>query len=562
MTVFGRPALLITTCTLFCAGAAASAAQEGATSPPVTRVRGVIQEDQTWSGTVIVTDDVTIDGATVTVRAGTIVEFADSHERHAPTLAVGGWNERFGGYLKILGEADKPVIFRTREGTNPGHMIVNVRSETTSVPFQPGDAKEKPPPPKEVPGRVNWKHVRFEGLGDLESRQMMNKEVMVARPSVTFKAVGGPHTLSLAHCTFDHSTRLCISAADGCRIDLHDNQFTNETERVALEIGGILGQAPPEVASVSRNTLSSAIDLALLPVHLTDNVVIGVNAAVAVNASPGSDVRVRGNYVHNTSEDDDGRYCLNCEYADARIENNVFRGGSMCVLNGSRTMTGNVIIGAPRLENKISRSSKTHRLVASLPRGSKFERNLLLGPAFSLLAPQPRLIPRRGEDKPSSPGEPTTIRNNLLDGLGASKRAIHLGAAGLESQPIRILDNVFLRTDTVVFIEEDSSGQAMEFGKNAAAPPPARVIDRAGARDAGGGSSLSVVVNDLPSLHLVAIPPERIPDFASDVQSGKVTTEMLRTKLFEMYRPRAESPLIVHTDGGVSTLGPGAESHP
>ncbi|MCZ6816513.1 MAG: hypothetical protein O7F76_07400 [Planctomycetota bacterium] len=581
MSTLCRVVLSIAIGTLVCTWAASVPAQEGDSSASVRRVRGIIQKDETWSGTVIVTDDLTIDGAKVTILPGTIVEFADRRKRHGPTLTVGGWNKGFRGYLEILSEPDRPVVFRTRAGSQPGRLVVNVRGETTSASFHSKNPREKPPPPKKTPGRVVWEHVRFEGLGEVESKQVMKKQILVARPAITFKVAGGAHTLSLTHCTFDRSTRVKISAADGSRISLLDNLFTNETERVALEIAGVRGQPPPDLALVSRNRFSCAISLESISVQLTDNILIGPYVAVAVNALPKSDVRITGNYVHNTSMNDDGRYALNCEYAGAVIENNIFRGGSTCVLNGSRLMTGNVMIGAPRLEVEITlptiktptngassknnprtprtvlRSSKTHRLVAALPSGSLFERNLLLGPAHSLLAPQPRLVPRDGEDRTPHHKQATILRNNLLDGFGASNRGIHLGSAGRRAQPIGIHGNVFLRINSVVLVEDDGNGATIEFGVNAAAPPPARVIHRVGSKDAADGPGLTIVEKDVASFYLVGIPPERVPDFDADIQSGKLTTGTLRNRLFESYRPREGSPLIVKHNGAKSTLGPG-----
>lgn len=558
MLVFGRAVLSFATFTLVCTWAAPVAAQEGESSSSVKRVRGIIQADETWSGTVIVTDDLTIDGATVTILPGTIVEFADRRDGHGSTLAVGGWNERFRGNLEILSKRDRPVVFRTAAGSQPGRLVVNVRSETTSAPFHAEDPHKKPPPPKKTPGHVVWEHVRFEGLGDVESKEVMNQQVTVARPSVTFKVAGGPHTLSLAHCTFDRSTRMRVSAADGSRVSVLDNLFTNPSERIALEIAGILGQPPPEVASVSRNRFSCAIELASIPVQLTDNILIGSDVAVAVQATKKMDVRIAGNYVHNTCKHDDGRYALNCEYADAVIEDNIIRGGSTCVLNGSRAMRGNVFIGAPRLESKILRTSMSHRLVAALPQGSLFERNLLLGPAHSLIAPQPGLLSRNRNDETAVDKQATILRNNLLDGFGSSSRGIHLEPSGRRGKPIQIDGNVFLRMNSMVLVEDDGNGMAMEFGANAAAPPPTRVIDRAGSKGADDKTSLTVLEKDVASLYLVGIPPERVPDFDADIQSGKLTADTLRKQLFESYRPREGSPLIVKLGGTKSVLGPGS----
>ena len=80
---------------------------------------------------------------------------------------------------------------------------------------------------------------------------------------------------------------------------------------------------------------------------------------------------------------------------------------------------------------------------------------------------------------------------------------------------------------------------------------------RVGSKDAADGPGLTIVEKDVASFYLVGIPPERVPDFDADIQSGKLTTDTLRNRLFESYRPREGSPLIVKHNGVKSTLGPG-----
>jgi hypothetical protein len=54
----------------------------------VARVRGVIDKNTTWSGRVLLTDDVAIQGAAVSVEPGTIVEFAGEVRGRGPILSV------------------------------------------------------------------------------------------------------------------------------------------------------------------------------------------------------------------------------------------------------------------------------------------------------------------------------------------------------------------------------------------------------------------------------------------------------------------------------------------
>ena len=68
---------------------------------------------------------------------------------------------------------------------------------------------------------------------------------------------------------------------------------------------------------------------------VTGNVLIGANAAIAIKPRTAIDAVIEGNYVHNTTADDSGRHCLDCRNPAVRVVDNVFRGGSVCVLNGT-----------------------------------------------------------------------------------------------------------------------------------------------------------------------------------------------------------------------------------
>lgn len=517
----------------------------------VRRVRGVIDKNQFWSGTIVITDDLTIDEATVTVDAGTVVEFAVSRPNHEPVLTIGG-PDTTRGEMRILASADRPVVFRTRPGTHAGRLVVNVRSRIES----PAPNRRHP---TTVPGairrlaNVTWKHVRFENLGVVQSRRLLGKEVAVARPCLTFHVLGGAHTLSLAHCVFDGSTRVGISAADGAHITLTENRFTNPRERLGLDVAGTPGQPPPGEIVIDGNTLPVAIRVSDAPVRLTGNRLIGDEAALIVTGAA-RPVRIDGNYIHNTTKDDDGRYCLTCENPEARIEDNILRGGTACVLDGSRHMSGNVLIAAPSLNSTVSRGAKTHQLVSTLPDGALFEQNLMLGPAFALLGPEPSTSPRSDSTQPNTSG--VRIRHNLFDGFAASHRAIHLGRPGRIAGAVEISDNVFLRLDTIVFIENPAQRRAaLRLVTNAAAPEPTHVIARVGAHGPDDRTGMPVVAQDVASLYLEGIPPSRVPDFDDDLRSGKMTVRQLRLRLFASYRPRAGSPLI-GAGQTRSTLGP------
>ena len=251
--------------------------------------------------------------------------------------------------------------------------------------------------------------------------------------------------------------------------------------------------------------------------------------------------RIVGNFIHNTTPKDDGRYCLDCENPDALIENNILRGATSCVLNGSRRMSGNVLIAAPNLDNPLSPAAKTHQLVAALPPGAVFEKNLLLGPAYTLLIPQPRLTAPRTAPKASA-GSEIIIRHNLFDGFRSTGRAIHLGRPDRGVAPVRAVNNVFLRCRAIVVNDGRSGGTARHvFSGNAAAPPPRAA---AAGNEAAIDEGLVITAPDVRGLKLSAPPADRIEDFDGDLRTGRRTVADIRQRLFEAYRPRAGSPLV------------------
>lgn len=523
----------------FCVGASACLAQTAPSTGAVRRLRGVIDKDQRWSGTIVLTDDVTVDGARITIAAGTIVEFAVSRQGHHPQLVVGG-PASAGGGISIEATTDRPVVFRSRGETNAGRLVVHIRQRIVS------GAGESPTEgavadPARARGILAWRHVRFEGLGHRQKRRALDRDVSVATPAITFHVAGGGQHVSMTDCVFQTSTRVSILAADGSRVVLRNNRFEAPRERLDLEVAGVIGQPAPAMVTIADNHLTAGIDVAGAPVALTGNILIGKDAAIVVRDDTSSKTRIVGNYVHNTTRDDDGRYCLNCENPAAVIEDNVLRGGTTCVLNGSRSMSGNVLIAAPRLQSPLSKSAKTHQLVAALPGGARFERNLLLGPAYSLLIPQPRVAGRRARPEASN-ATIVSISHNLFDGFGATGRAILLDRSGRAAVAVRIINNVFLRCPAVVVSDGSKVGpMRLESAGNAATPRPRRPAEGAGGADRSG---LAVVTDDMADLRLSATPPERLPDFDADILSGKVTVSELRRRLFEAYRPRSGSPLL------------------
>jgi hypothetical protein len=508
----------------------------------IQRLRGVVDQDQTWSGLVIITDDLVIQDATVTVAAGTEVEFAHHVSGSHPTLTVGAV-VRSGGHLRLLATAEQPITFRTRPGTNPGRLVINVRSRIIPTKLVGSDPLELTPADY-VPDDVAWQHVRFENLGHLRRRRRGEKAALVAEPAVTFNLIGAAHTLGVANCTFDHTTRFLVRAADGAKITILANQFDHPTERVSVELFGHEGAAPVGPVVITRNVLAAALHLHAAPATIADNVLIGLDAAMVIEEDSSSETMIARNYIHNTTEEDNGRYCLRCDNPAAAIEDNIFRGGTTCVWTGSRQMTGNVFIAASNLTSRFVKNARTHQLIHSLPSGAQFERNLLLGPAYSLLMPQPASA-RRGQEQ--DPGT-TVIRNNLFDGFADSNRAIHLNPLGCGPVSVSVVNNLFLRIGTLVYDEGRTADTLTYADHNAVAPPAARAFDQV--KVAGtiqgepGWAAKDVQAEDTFSLALTGSLLRRVPDYDPEILARKIGVGQIRQQLFDAYRPLAHSPLV------------------
>lgn len=508
----------------------------------VLRLRGIIDKDQQWSGRILITDDLTIQSGKVTVAAGTIVEFAQKEPGRHPTLTVGS-ADRAAGQLDPQGTAEKPVVFRTMPDTNPGRLAVNVHSRIV-LAERSGAGAAQPSGGSRVPNDLTWQHVRFENLGRVTTKREGRQSARVPEAAVTINVLGGAHVLSVVECTFDDCTRLVVRAGDGAQVTIVGNRFSMPKERASVEVFGREGTQPAAAIAVNRNVGGAGLCVRSAPAMILDNVLVGPDAAIVVAGDASGGTRITGNYVHNTTEEDDGRYCLNCENPAALIEDNIFRGGSACVWSGSRRMSGNVLIAAPRLTSKVVRMARTHHLVQALPAGATFERNVLIGPAFSLLTPQPMATaPEAGNDGATA----IVIRHNVFDGFAESNRAIHLNTPGRPPVPVAVFNNVFLRVPTLVYSEMKDGASLTYADHNAVAPPAERAFEQievSGAkRGEPGWSAKEVTKPGAAALGLSATPPSLLPDYDVDILSGKLTTSALRQRLVSMYRASPDSPL-------------------
>jgi len=532
----------------------------------VRRVRGIIDRRETWSGLVIITDDLTIEDGTVTVEPGTVIEFAQASFGSHPTLTVGSAS-RVGGELELQATADRPIVFRTRAETHPGRLVINVRSRLRPGALPPVPSPQFVPPepsahgaatsrpaaeigrPSSEPNEMEWRYVRFENLGYARPTRTDGRKASLSEAAVAFNVLGGPHKLTIRDCAFINSSQLEVRASDGAQVAIRSNRFESPGHRAAVDVSGNEGTKPAGGILVQDNVLASTLAVASAAATIADNILIGRDACIVVQDDASPQTRIVGNYVHNTTDEDDGHYCLNCENPAAEIANNVIRGGTVCVLNGSRKMSGNVLIGAERLRSKYVKNARTHQLVQALPLGAVFERNLLLGPAYSLLVPQPSPVATATQE-PASAGEatPATIRHNLFDGFADTARAIHLNQLSRRPGAVAVVNNVFLRVPIVVFNESVADASLVYAAYNAMAPRPEHPFERTAPRGIEPGrpgfSSADVVRDKTTELYLQTAVPGALPDFDPDILTKKLSTESLRGRLFDAYRPQPRSPLV------------------
>jgi len=481
----------------------------GPSDAGVIRVAGVITSDSTWGGKVTVTGDVQIVGAAVTVAPGTTIEFA-AESGGNPVLVVGSGDK--GGKLVMQGRADAPIVVRTRDGAKAGAIRAVVS----------------------VGQSVDWRFVRFEGLGFREEVTALKEaaagrkaERSSATAGVALVADLGRSELRLESLRFVKCGRVTLRTGTDATGSVKRCTFEEGKERVDLELGGVGRGA----YAVLDNRFVGGVDASGATLHFEGNILTGPRAGFAIHAGGERPARVIGNYIHNSTKEDDGSYCLKCADADAEVRDNVLRGGTYVVLEGSRRMSGNVMVSGGELASKVSKAAKTHYIVADLPRRAEFERNVLLGPAYSLLATQ---AAKRGAATGGESAHGLTIRGNVFDGLGGTGPAIRLNVMAREAVGATIVDNTFIRVETVVTDEGRVAGSVKSFERNTIAPMPARLFE--GVAIAAGNSDR--VLDSVTKLNLPALPGAIPDDWDDAIVSGQVTIGELRDQVRAAYGVR------------------------
>lgn len=433
--------------TLTCAGVliCMGTLARGADAPPpdALRVRGILDRDTLWSGHVLITDDTSVLGATLTIAAGTFIEFAAAPNRaRGPTLTIGS-QTGLPGWLTITSTHDRPIVIRTREGRPNGAMVIHARSL---------DQRRRAAGTDENSFGLEIAHFAFECLGSAD------------RPAVELILNDPDKSVEVYDCTFDQCGRFRVVTIGPALVDFSHNRMTRPAGAVALEFDRttryiaaatqrpMLAQSDESSLTIHENHIAGVIRCVGVPIEIRDNVLIGASAGVLLEGDSGGRAVLQNNYVHRTSQQvSDGGSCLDCRDPSANILNNVFRGGSVVVARGSRFMSNNVMIAAMEMTTEQGRRVPARSLVDHLPAGATFEYNLLMGEADTMLRiGQPAVAPY-GDDRTDRPGDAgvTIIRNNTFDGGPMGSRGVVLSEAAV----CEVYDNVFSSTFPAVVDE-------------------------------------------------------------------------------------------------------------
>lgn len=417
--------------------------ESDAPPPDALRVRGILDRDTLWSGHVLITDDASVLGATLTIAAGTVIEFAAApNKTTGPTLTIGS-ETGLPGWLTVTSTHDRPIVVRTREGRPNGAIVIHARSL---------DQRRRATGSDKNSFGLELAHFAFEGLGSAD------------HPAVELILRDPDNSVEVYDCTFDLCGRLRVVETCRAEADISHNRMTRTVGTVALEFdrSARFVAAPtqrPQAArsgesslTVHENQVAGVIRADGVPIEIRDNVLIGAGAGVLLEGDSDGRAVLQNNYVHRKSKRvSDGGSCLDCRDPSANILNNVFRGGSVVVARGSKVMSHNVMIAAMELTTEQGRRVPIGAIVDELPPGATFQHNMLMGPADTMLRIRRPRAALRG-DRPSGKRDDdgmTIIRNNTFDGGAVGSRGIVFA----DASSYEVYDNVFLSTFPAVVDE-------------------------------------------------------------------------------------------------------------
>jgi len=524
----------------------------------VRRLRGIIDKDETWSGTILITDNLNIVGAKVRVNPGTVIEFSGGNPNRRPILTVGaepsptnlesggGNSGMAAGRLEMEGTADRPIVVRTAAGSGSGRIIVIVRNILMPARLEAGKIVQSAPATPE-PDRLDWKYVRFERLGNMERRREMSRDVDFWQPSVQILIRKGGQQVVLENCEFRDSAHLLVQPDDGCEALIRACSFDKAADPSSVKIQALDETIAARSIDFVENFAAGMITLGAGPCQAAQNRLIGPSAGIAVRPDSTGDISVVSNYVHCTDDSDKGRYVLTVERPDAIVRDNVLIGGAYVVHQGAFQMSGNVLVAAPRLTTGKGGKARTHRLVASLPPGAVFEKNILIGPALALVGPQRVRRRESGSHGDTASPPPVIIRQNVLDGLDNQSRVLQLSLPRQVGGSVELFDNLVLRSGAMVADSNSKSDGLVFADYNAIIGGPDTLFQRAtvAGLNAGeeGWSKHDQRFDSAGAARLVAVPDAPF-DFDEAILSGTMTVGDARRRFFDSYRMREDSPLI------------------
>lgn len=375
---------------------------------------GIITENQTWSGNITISRDVTIMSATITIEPGTTIRFTGPPNATAgPVLrlsspAVPKSPAAAQARLVMLGTDEEPILVETLAGRPPGRIAAD--GSTT--------------------GSLVAEHVIFRRLGQQEDGPG-------DLPALVMQLTWPNSDVYLNRCRFESCGPLRIETiGTSASLEINRCDFEGATGPAAVEIIG----TGTGVKVVRHNVMDSLLRVECPQILVEENVLIGNGAGIVTFGDQYEAIRYERNYIHNTREIDDGGYCLRCKSPDAIARQNVMRGGTYVIESAPRRVSENVLIGVAGLEAQFgvvegafeSATTTTHYLIANLPGEAIVTDNILAGPAYaSMVIAETAESPR--------------IKNNLFDGFNAARRAIEFNPMGTLEAKASIIDNTFMR---------------------------------------------------------------------------------------------------------------------
>ena len=498
-----------------------------------TDVAGTIHEDTLWSGQVVVTGDVRIIGATVRVEPGSTIQFVP------PTAAT------FGPRIQLA----TPSFARDRQTPSARLILAGTRERPIVVETLPG----KPPgaivAEASTRGSVIARHVTFRRLGPPLSTQLAN-------PAIRLQLTAPDNDLWLEDCRFESCGPVQAEFfGPGAGAHIEQCTFANTAGRTALVLTG----AGSGLKIVLDNIADAAFQIECPQVLIQRNVLIGQLASIAIPTASPHAVWIDGNYIHCTATEDDGRYVLKCETAEAVVTRNLLIGGTYVIETAPRTVAANILIGVAGLRARFDlpgfkaqlreSTTSTHYLVANLPPRAVLTDNYFVGPAYAAVATSTSASLPAGQR-----AEEPTIEHNFFDGWGAARRAVHFNLLAPETLRAALTHNVIVRYLSAPVCDQAAKPDTLaKVGPNLFAEVPQPAYEKvANVTDLAPGDRRLAGFDQLGLEPSPGTQPAGSLD--ESLAARRLTVAQARQQWLAAYRPRPDSPLAA--EDPAARLGP------